>query len=84
MRLRPLNNEIGLEVWKSPKTNFLGMEIMLMYKVNLYMMTTSCLYAIHTAALNVWDRIEDVGKKIESFTEIRQGPKETFMISYKD
>ena len=28
--------------------------------------------------MNAWDRIEEVGKKIESFTKVREGPKETF------
>ncbi|KAL6040241.1 hypothetical protein STEG23_020317 [Scotinomys teguina] len=31
------------------------------------------------AALNAWDRIEEAGKKIESFTKVKQGPKESFM-----
>ncbi|KAL6067262.1 hypothetical protein STEG23_006100 [Scotinomys teguina] len=30
------------------------------------------------AALNAWDRIEEAGKKIESFTKVKQGPKESF------
>ena len=38
-RLRPLDSEVGLEVWKSPKTNFLETEITLMYKGNLYILT---------------------------------------------
>ena len=41
------------------------------------MMTTPWFYAI--AALKVWDRIGEVGKKIGSFTKVIQGPKETFM-----
>ena len=32
----------------------------------------------HMAALNAWDRIEDVGKKLESFTKVIQSPRETF------
>ena len=32
----------------------------------------------HTAALNGWDRIEEVGKMVESFTKNLQGQKETF------
>lgn len=40
MRLRPLNNGVGLEVLKFPKINFLEKVIMLIYKDNLYMMTT--------------------------------------------
>ena len=32
-----------------------------------------------TAALNAWDGIEEVEKKIESFTMVIQSPKETFM-----
>ena len=31
-----------------------------------------------TAALNAWDRIEEVGKKLESFTRVIQSPSETF------
>ena len=31
------------------------------------------------ATLNAWHKIEEVGKKIESFTEVIQGPKETFI-----
>ena len=29
--------------------------------------------------LNVWEKIEDVANKIEFFTKVIQGPKETFM-----
>ena len=32
-----------------------------------------------TAALNVWHRIEEVGKILESFTRVIQSPRETFM-----
>lgn len=32
----------------------------------------------HAASLNSWDRIEEVGKKIESLTKITQGLTETF------
>ena len=32
----------------------------------------------HTAALNAWDRIGEIGKKTESFTKAIQGPQETF------
>ena len=32
----------------------------------------------HAAALNAWDRTEEVGKKIESLAEVIQGPKEIF------
>ena len=32
-----------------------------------------------TAALNAWDRIGEMGKKIESFTKVMQGPKEAFV-----
>ena len=28
--------------------------------------------------MNAWDRIGEVGKKIESFTKVIQGPKEVF------
>lgn len=44
-----------------------------------------CLYddhildSCHTAALNAWYRIGEVGKKIESFIKLIQGSKETFM-----
>ena len=31
-----------------------------------------------TTALNAWDRIGEIGKKIESFTKDIQGPKEIF------
>ena len=31
------------------------------------------------ATLNAWHKIEKVGKKIESFTEVIQGPEETFI-----
>ena len=31
------------------------------------------------AALNAWDKIEEVGRKIESFTKVMQGPKKAFM-----
>ena len=42
------------------------------------------LYDEHTlvlcrmAALNAWDRIEEIGKKLESFTKVVQSPRETF------
>ena len=32
----------------------------------------------HAAALNVWDRTGEIGKKIESFTKVIQGPKKAF------
>ena len=32
----------------------------------------------HTEALNAWDKGEETGKGLESFTPIMQGPKETF------
>ena len=38
----------------------------------------------HAAALNAWDRIGEIGKKIESFTKVIQGPKKPLWISYKD
>ena len=47
-------------------------------------MQMQSLYDEHTltlcciAALNAWDRTEKVGKKIESFTKVIEGPKETF------
>ncbi|XP_052593228.1 torsin-1A-interacting protein 1 isoform X3 [Peromyscus californicus insignis] len=43
-----------------------------------------CLYDVQTlilcrtAALNAWDRVEEPGKKTESFTKVVQGPKESF------
>ena len=43
------------------------------------------LYDEHTlvlcrmAALNAWDQIEEIGKKLESFTKVVQSPRETFM-----
>ena len=39
------------------------------------MITTPWVYA---AALNAWDRIREIGKKIESFIKVMQGPKEAF------
>ncbi|XP_052568117.1 endogenous retrovirus group K member 10 Gag polyprotein-like [Peromyscus californicus insignis] len=45
---------------------------------------TQCLYDVQTlilcrtAALNAWDRVEEPGKKTESFTKVVQGPKESF------
>ena len=33
----------------------------------------------HAAVLNAWDRVQEVGKRIESFTKIIQHPKETFI-----
>lgn len=38
----------------------------------------------HAAALNAWDRIEEVRKRTESFTKVVQGPKETFTNFFKD
>ena len=31
------------------------------------------------AAFNAWERIEEIGKKIKSFTKVIQGPKEPFI-----
>lgn len=45
---------------------------------------TQCLYDVQTlilcrtAALNAWDKVEEPGKKSESFTKVKQGPKESF------
>ncbi|XP_052610186.1 oxidized purine nucleoside triphosphate hydrolase isoform X1 [Peromyscus californicus insignis] len=45
---------------------------------------TQCSYDVQTlvlcrtAALNAWDRVEEPGKKTESFTKVIQGPKESF------
>ena len=36
MRLVPLNYEVGVEVYRSPKTSFLKTEILPMYKEKLY------------------------------------------------
>ena len=33
----------------------------------------------HAVVLNAWNRIGEIGKKIESFTKVIQGPKEAFM-----
>lgn len=55
MRLRLLNKEVGLEVWKYSKTNFLERDIIQMYKDNLYMMAA--------LALNVWNRTEKNSKE---------------------
>ena len=30
------------------------------------------------SVLNVWDRIQDLGKSIESYTKVTQGPREPF------
>ncbi|MGE9716614.1 hypothetical protein ACQP3F_33985, partial [Escherichia coli] len=32
----------------------------------------------HAATLNAWDRIGEVGRRIESFTKVIQGSKEAF------
>lgn len=32
----------------------------------------------HLATLNAWDKVEESGKKSESFTKIIQGPKEAY------
>ena len=37
-------------------------------------------HTLGTEALNAWDRIGKVGKKIESFTNIIQIPEETFTV----
>lgn len=76
MNLGPFNNKLWLEALKSPKTNFLQRAIMLMYKDSLYDDHTLALCC--TAALNAWDRIEEVGKRTESFAKVIQYPKETF------
>ena len=46
MRLGPLNNKVGLEVLKFPKTNFLELVTMLMYKDSPYVMNTPWLDAL--------------------------------------
>ena len=34
----------------------------------------------HLATLNAWDKVEESGKKSESFTKIIQGPKEAYTV----
>ena len=41
-----MNNEVELEVWKSPKTKLFEREIMLMYIDILYLMTVLWIYAM--------------------------------------
>lgn len=36
-----------------------------------------------TEALNAWDRVEELGKRIEAFTKITQGLKEAFTDFWK-
>lgn len=51
---------------------------MLLQKGTIYIMTMSQFYDMQTA-LYVCDRIGEVEKIIESFTEVIQDPKEDFM-----
>ena len=46
MRIGPMNNEVRIEVLKSPKTNFLEKMIMQMFKNNLYVITIRLLYGV--------------------------------------
>ena len=32
------------------------------------------------AALNAWDKVHELGERIESYTKIRQGPRERFSV----
>ncbi|KAL6087973.1 hypothetical protein STEG23_022833, partial [Scotinomys teguina] len=41
--------------------------------------SSSFIHFLTSPSLNSWDRIEEVEKKIESFTKVIQGPKETFI-----
>ena len=73
-----MKNRVKLKVWKSPKIKFqiLGEEdYATVERQPLYDGHTLAL--CHAAALNTWDRNEEVGKKIESFTKVIQGSKET-------
>ena len=36
------------------------------------------LFLCHTVALNSWNKIQKPGKRIESYTKVMQGPRETF------
>ena len=37
----------------------------------------------HIATLNAWDKIEETGKRLEPFTQIEQGPRETFTYCFQ-
>ena len=36
------------------------------------------MFLYHTAALNAWDRIQELGKIIESYIKVKQGPRKHF------
>ena len=38
----------------------------------------------HTAALNAWDRIQELGKRFELYARFKQGQREPFRTFYKD
>ena len=59
-----------------PKNKFSVRVSMLIYKDKLF--DDHNLVLCHVAALNAWDRVEESGKRAESFTNIVHGLKEVF------
>ena len=71
-RLRQLNNREKVEVWKPlGERDYATVERQSLYDDHI-------LALCHGATLNAWDRTEEVGKKIESFTKVIQVLKENF------
>ena len=44
----------------------------------VYEGATLASYHIYMAAFNPWDKVEETGKGLEPFSQITQGPKESF------
>lgn len=61
-----------------PKTKFMVRAIMLIHRVKLFTMNKYILFLCYTATLNSWDRVQGLGRRTESYTKVREGPREPF------
>ena len=68
---------MGQDAFIFLKISLLGEGSMLSYKGSLNV-TLTTLALCHLAALNAWNKVEESGKRSESFSKITQGPKEVF------
>ena len=65
-RLKPWSIKVESRDLRLPKIKFLVRAIILSHRVKLLTMNTSYPYAIHLLASNAWDRLQELGRKIES------------------
>ena len=81
-RLNPWISKQGAKDLRLPKVKFLAVCYDDPQSQTVY--NEHILSLCHTAALNTWDKIKKLGRnqelerKIESHTKVRQGPKELF------